>query len=131
MSYSFASSGGGDPGTVSFSGSTSITVVLEKSTNGGSTWSTIATLTPSETVRSVETYDTGGGSEGSPIFADAWNYGVAGSLTATDNTAAGTMLLRGRISARTLATVSTTSTVNFVNILDNALQNITVISTEG
>jgi hypothetical protein len=131
LSYSFGSFGGSDGGTVSFSGSTSITVVLEKSTNGGSTWSTIATLTPSETVRSVETYDTGTGSEAEPVFNDAWNYGVAGSLTATDNTAAGTMLLRGRISTRSLATVSTTSPVNAVNILDNAIQNITVISTEG
>jgi len=85
-------------GTGSITGSRSITIVVEKSTNGGSTWSTIATLTPSETLRSV-IYD-----PGDPGALDLVQYMVAGSTTATDNTAAGTMLLRGRITSRVLPT---------------------------
>lgn len=124
VSYSYERSGTGNGFTVGITGSLSISVILEKSTNGGSTWSTITTLTPSETQRSVSTSITGG-TEANPIYTDFYTYAAAGSTTVTNTTAAGSMLLRARISNRTLPTIGggslTTNTLT---------QNVSVSSTE-
>lgn len=85
--------------TGSISGTTSISILLQKSTNGGASWTTITTLNASEEERLVDV-DT------EPGVQDFVRYRAVGSTTATDNTGAGTMMLRGILSTRTLPTIT-------------------------
>lgn len=104
--------------TGSISGTTTISIVLEKSTDGGTTWSTVTTLNPTEQQRTVVV-------DGEPGIPDRVTYRAAGSTTATDNTAAGTMRLRARLTTRTLPSFGGSGIFSITET-----QNISVVSTE-
>lgn len=119
LSYSYQSFFSCNSSTGSITGAAgSATVLLEKSINGGA-FSTIATLVANETIRNVNV-------DGEPGIPDGVLVGLAGSLTVTDNQGATTgMVLRARVTARSIPTLSGTGIFN-----SGQTQNVAVISTE-
>lgn len=103
VSYAYADIYRCNASTGSITGSTGAAIVsIQKSVNGG-VYSTIGTLTASESQRSVFV-------DGDPGIQDRVNFRIAGSTTITDNTAATTdMKLRAVITSRTLPTMGGTS----------------------
>jgi len=116
LSYEYARGYQCNTNTGAITGSSNIAVLIEKSINGGSTWTTLATLTVPDTERTVEV---------EPPDFDRVQYRASASTTLTDNTGAGNMRLRARLTSRTLPTLSGTGIFNFVET-----QNISVISIE-
>jgi hypothetical protein len=107
-----------DHGTGSITGTGSATVLLEASSNGGTSWTTLATLHPSESPTVVVDSD--------PSIQDIVTYDLAGSTTVTWTPGALTTLqLRGRLTARATPSFGGTTQTGSLTT-----QNITVSSTE-
>lgn len=118
LSYDYRYTYRCNAGTGGITGTWSATVVLEKSTDGTS-WTTIATLNPTEQQRDVIV-------DGSPGVQDIVLYRAAGSTTVSDSSASSTTFrLRGRITARTIPTMNGTTKTSIVET-----QSITVVCTE-
>lgn len=119
LSYGYSHSYFCATGTGSITGSHSIAVLLEKSTDGGSSWSTLLTLNPPETERLVLV-------DGEPGVPDRVVWAAGSTTTITDNSGAtNNMMLRATIISRTLPTFGGTSKTDIVT-----LQNISIVSTE-
>lgn len=120
LSYGYSYEYSCSAGTGSITGSTgAASILLDKSTNSGSTWTTIGTLNATEVERQVLV-------DGEPGVPDIVKFRIGGSTTFTDNTGAtSNLLLRARLTSRTLATFGGTSITDAVT-----LQNIAVVSTE-
>lgn len=118
VSYNYFRSYQCNTNTGAITGTTSITVVIERSLSGGA-WVQIGTLNPTEQQRLVVV-------DGEPGVPDQVSYAAGGSTTITDNSGATTdMRLRARITTRNLPSFGGASIVNQV-----ITQNISLVSTE-
>lgn len=101
-------------GAIGSGGST--TVVIEKDTGSG--WTQIGTMTANTTTATVEV-------DGDPTVKDQVLYRQSASTTITDNSAAGTMSIRARVTSQTIPTLSGTSITQ-----STTSQTLGVVSTE-
>jgi hypothetical protein len=98
VAYEYAYTQQRNQGTATLSGSGGATIILERSLDSGVNWVFLQQFTVYGQ-GSVETDD-------EPGVPDRVNWSMSGSLTTTDNSAATTqMMLRARVSARTLMSV--------------------------
>lgn len=119
MSYNYNRSYSCNSNTGSITGTGSAIIVLERSLDGGGTWTTIGTLTATETERNVLV-------DGEPGVPDQVRYGLGGSITVTDNSGATTnMALRGRLTTISLPSLGGSGITGQI-----ISQSIAVISTE-
>lgn len=103
-------------GTGSISGSGSATIIVERDTGSG--WQTIGTFTATESERLVRV-------DGDPAVKDVVRWQMGGSVTVTDNTGAGTMTVRARVSSRSLPSFGGTNITS-----DSTTQSLGAVSTE-
>lgn len=117
LTYIYRRSFSCDHGTGSGTGTGSATVVLERAFGAGA-WTQIGTITVSGTPSVLV--------DGDPGAPDVVDFSMSGSTTVTDTSGAATdMRLRGRITARSLPTLTGTNITG-----DLTVQTVGVVSTE-
>ena len=115
-SYVYTRNYRANAGTGSISGSGSATIVIERDTGAG--YTQIGSFTASESLRRVLV-------DGDPGIKDDVTWQMSGSSTITDNTGAGTMSVRARISSRSLPSMGGSGIAN-----DTTSQSLGAVSTE-
>jgi hypothetical protein len=120
VSYQWQVTENANAGTGTITNNGSATVLLELSLNGGSSYTTLATLNATQTVAQVIV-------DGDPSVKDQIRGVVGGSMTITNNQGAtNNMLLRARLTARTTPSVGGSG---FTNV--SITQFISVVSQEN
>lgn len=116
VSFSYRRTYRCNAGTGAIGSGGSTTVVIEKDTGSG--WTQIGSFTANTTTATVLV-------DGDPTVKDQVNYEQSASTTLTDNTAAGSMTLRARITSQTIPTLSGSGITQ-----NSTSQTLGVVSTE-